>query len=336
MTNYSAWDVRTSNFPQTSKISDQIAFLCRYGVLAPSVHNTQPWALEIADDELLVRIAESRRLASGDPTGRETWISIGAMIENILVAGAYLGLNGDIKNPDEDGVRIRFKHTQAVTTEESLLQAIPKRWSNRNSYTEKAVPDEILAKLAELSTEDTDVVPVTDALVIELLADRTGRAIEIALGNPEFRGELSGLVHKTDSKHHIGMPTSTLGVHGARAAVEDKLIRSGVFRGAQGKKEFESVRSSPLIVLVFTAGDSRPFWINAGRAYQRAALVCTSAGLSSATLAAAVEASDYHLDIEKACNTEKRLQSVMRVGYSDSKPQHSPRLPLEDVLTVSS
>ena len=42
-----------------------------YAVQAPSVHNTQPWRLELECDHLLIRADRSRRLSALDPRGRE-------------------------------------------------------------------------------------------------------------------------------------------------------------------------------------------------------------------------------------------------------------------------
>jgi hypothetical protein len=42
-----AWEVQESDFPSSGTLSDQLKFLLRYGVLAPSGPNTQPWKLSI-------------------------------------------------------------------------------------------------------------------------------------------------------------------------------------------------------------------------------------------------------------------------------------------------
>lgn len=50
--NYKAWEVREIDFPSSGTIEEQIRFLLNYGVLAPSIHNTQPWIFEIKNNEL--------------------------------------------------------------------------------------------------------------------------------------------------------------------------------------------------------------------------------------------------------------------------------------------
>jgi hypothetical protein len=59
---------------------------------APSVHNTQPWVLELHDEgraELYVRL--ERALPHHDPLGRDRLISCGAALQHVLLAMRVLG-----------------------------------------------------------------------------------------------------------------------------------------------------------------------------------------------------------------------------------------------------
>src|SRR5581483_1336980 len=46
--------------------------------LAPSIHNTQPWAFHVTSEALEMRLDRSRGLCVADPDGREALISCGA------------------------------------------------------------------------------------------------------------------------------------------------------------------------------------------------------------------------------------------------------------------
>lgn len=48
---------------------------------APSVHNTQPWALTTEGSDLVVRRDPSQLLGVNDPAGREQLISCGPMLK---------------------------------------------------------------------------------------------------------------------------------------------------------------------------------------------------------------------------------------------------------------
>lgn len=87
--------------------------------------------------------------------------------------------------------------------------------------------------------------------------------------------------------------------------------------------------------MVFAQGDTPPYWLEAGRAYERAILQATAEGLHNATFAAVVEAGTFHEDIEQAVGVTWRLQTMARLGYPGrQKPRHSPRLPVEALLAT--
>lgn len=92
------------------------------------------------------------------------------------------------------------------------------------------------------------------------------------------------------------------------------------------------MRSAGALIFTLTGGDTRKDWVLAGRAYQRAGLMATQLGLSQATSAAVVEATDFHTDIETNLGTTKRIQTLMRVGYGSRKSTTSPRIPTKQLV----
>lgn len=66
--------------------------------LAPSGHNSQPWAVDLLPSNLWrIGIPPERRLPAVDPAGRETLISLGAFVENLTLAAAVHGLEAEVK-----------------------------------------------------------------------------------------------------------------------------------------------------------------------------------------------------------------------------------------------
>jgi len=59
---------------------------------APSAHNTQPWTLHYASDQVLLGFDPARWLAVSDPTRRDLELSLGAFAEAVLIAAAEVGL----------------------------------------------------------------------------------------------------------------------------------------------------------------------------------------------------------------------------------------------------
>jgi nitroreductase len=73
-------------------LSEVIENALRAATRAPSVHNTQPWVLELPDEgraELYERL--DRTLPRHDPLGRDRLISCGAALTHVLLAMRVLG-----------------------------------------------------------------------------------------------------------------------------------------------------------------------------------------------------------------------------------------------------
>src|SRR5690606_3392640 len=51
---FAPWAIDPSEFPEGGSVGEQLAFLLRYAVLAPSTHNTQPWRFRVDGPELEV------------------------------------------------------------------------------------------------------------------------------------------------------------------------------------------------------------------------------------------------------------------------------------------
>lgn len=92
-----AWDVKDTDFPASGSLFDQLKFILRYSVLAPSGPNTQPWKLSIKDSEVSLIADLSRSLPSLDPTHRTLYLSHGCLLTNTLIAAEHFGFNYDLK-----------------------------------------------------------------------------------------------------------------------------------------------------------------------------------------------------------------------------------------------
>ena len=66
--------------------------------LAPSGHNTQPWTVKIIEpNHWMIGSEKKRWLPVVDPENRELLLSLGAFIENLVLAAGTFGYSVDIK-----------------------------------------------------------------------------------------------------------------------------------------------------------------------------------------------------------------------------------------------
>ena len=74
--------------------------------LAPSGHNTQPWTVRIVEPQhWIVGSARERWLPAVDPQNREVLLSIGAFLENLIIAAEVHGYAVDLSYHCQESVR---------------------------------------------------------------------------------------------------------------------------------------------------------------------------------------------------------------------------------------
>ena len=86
------WNIKPERFPKKGTWKNKLKFLVRYGILAPSGHNSQPWKFMIRENKLTILPDFERKRRAIDPEDRELFISLGAAAKNIEVAADYFGL----------------------------------------------------------------------------------------------------------------------------------------------------------------------------------------------------------------------------------------------------
>lgn len=336
MSNYKAWTLQASDFPDTGSLSAQIKHIAAYGVLAPSLHNVQPWQFHHNGDSLHVILDRNRILHHSDPTLRETWISLGCAVEAINIAAKAFGFKPKIQTltlPDTAAI-IKFAKRESSVIDAATLGSITNRFSDRSHYGGGDISEDQRSAIEASWHSQTAFVKVTtDRSAIQEIASYTSRAMGMAMQSEKFKSELSHLIRPSWTKAHDGMPGFTLKQSRLKAMIEPVAIKLGSPE-RQAQAERKAIESSSGLILVSALGDTPKFWVESGRAYYSANLTAVRHGLACATNAAVVEAMDYHEDIEKSLDLKGRLQTVMRIGYSSASIKHSPRRPVEEVFKL--
>ena len=158
--------------------------------------------------------------------------------------------------------------------------------------------------------------------------------MRLALSSPAFRKELAALINPNWSKSHVGMHGFVLNKGMIGSVWEKFSMKHGFALAAKANADKQKVLDSSALLFVATTGDVPRFWLNAGRAYMRLALLLAQHGFAHSTIAAPVEAASFHEDIEKILATNGRIQTMMRIGNPGKLPSHSStRLTTDELLT---
>ncbi len=86
------------NAPQIKELIGQDGLdILRLASLAPNGHNTQPWTVTIVDPTTWILGSDQTRwLPAVDPANREMLLSLGAFLENLVIAAEYKGYAVDL------------------------------------------------------------------------------------------------------------------------------------------------------------------------------------------------------------------------------------------------
>lgn len=325
------FDIMANSKTDSSNINE-IGNALSIASLAPSVHNIQPWKVKY--DAKQISIFPEFKLIHGDPTHRETYISIGAFLETLIIALANYGFGSKIITVDKHHLVISLNKTKIIS-QTDLFEAIPKRHTNRSKFkTSPVEKHHIQAILAQKITNpiSKNIIckpfATTEKDQIERYAQLISQGIKIPMLSKDFCQELSELITQ---KSQFGIPYRSMGTK-IPYSIFKYSLRTNKLANYVAKQEYTNWSSSPLIVSICSNGDSYKHWIDSGRLYQRCLLQATSFGYQSSTSATLVEALNFHEDIEEMLKTNYRLLATIRVGKATKKDVKSGRYALSDIL----
>lgn len=315
-------------------IKDNLASIIDKARLAPSVHNSQPWQVSAEGNSICITIDPRYALTDGDPTGRETTISLGIFAEAVCIVATDFGLKVRSARVSNRCAVIVFREQLKKVPEKTLSNHLATRFSDRSVYSPALIDDSIIQKLEHLPRGAGITIRVTtQRTIIEKTAELTSKAIRVALSNPAFVKELSQYLVEPWSGKKRGISVKSLQLPWLVSVAQPFAVRYGL--GADQEAKHEKIRflSASALVFITADGDLEEYWFETGRAYMRVSLMLDKLGLSQTTSAAIVEASNYHEDIEEMLHTKQRILAVIRIGTGTGERAHSPRVSVADLIT---
>lgn len=316
-----------------SSLAQKLPEIVDLARLAPSVHNTQPWQVRSKDTTIEVSIRTQYALKDGDPTRRQTIISLGIFCESLsIVSQAYGFITKKIVCVD-DRATLWLEKGKPDPKSQTNVELLQRRCTDRSLYKPAHLDEKLLHTLQKAARfGDIKTLVITERSFIDKLASLTSKGISLALSNPAFRRELSHYLVVPWSKKNRGISVRSLYIPWLLAIFEPWLIRWGIGLKTEASLEKKRWLSASGVVLILGDGDFSKYWFDAGRTYLRVSLAIEAAGLSQATSAAIVEASNYHEDIEEELHTSQRILCVIRIGKGKGNRAYSPRVSAEDLL----
>lgn len=335
-----AWLVDESQFPRSGTAEQQLRFLLRYAILAPSTHNTQPWLFCIDRNTVDMYADYGRSLPIADPHNRELTISCGAALFNLRTAINYFGCVGEARPfPDPRvpnlvaRVKIECAQSQPSVWHE-LFKAITRRVTDRGPFLSDVAPTTLTAALREaahveggwLATFSTERSKATVGYLV-------AKGDRIQFENEEFRRELASWLNPPGGKE--GLPAYARGAQqllGFTAPAVAFLVRTFDVGNGVAARDHELAIGSPVIACLGTTRDTPLEWFNAGQALQRVLLVATAHGFRASFLNQPIEVPQLRTALGTLAEHQGYPQILLRIGRARATAHHTPRRALDEVL----
>lgn len=300
--------------------------------LAPSIHNSQPWLFRPGADGIDVLADQQRRLDAIDPRGRELLISVGAAILNLRVAilshgrTPVLRMFPDPTRPDYVARVVVGPATTPDPTARALLDAIPRRHTNRRPFSGTAVPGAVVDELAGAAAAEGATLAIADPVGRAAILALVGTADGWQRAEAGYRGELTAWTLPMLGRRD-GVPPQAFG---PRDQHDTLPLRDFGLTQPQLHRREAAFETHPTIVVLRTYGDEPRDWVRAGQALQRVLLTATVRGVASTPMTQALEIPEIRRLLTDP-GRHRYPQLILRLGYG-RPASGSPRRPLADVL----
>jgi nitroreductase len=308
----------------------------RFATLAPSGHNTQPWRFAARADGASILPDLSRRTPVVDPDDHHLFVSLGAAVENFLIAAGANGRPGAAHFSDGSEARIDIDLAQGPARDDALYRAIPARQSTRSNYDGRAVAAHDLKRLeAAAGVEGVSVILITDPSGREAVLDHLIRGNNYQMDDPAFVKELRDWIRFNPAQAletGDGLFSKCSGGPTLPTWIGRPLFGLFFKKDAENAKYTEQMRSSAGVAVFVGDKEDKEHWFKVGRSFQRFALQATALGIRLALINQPVEAPSIRADFARWLGVaDMRPDLVVRFGAAPAMPM-SMRRPVSAVI----
>jgi nitroreductase len=334
------WLVDARDYPFGAPLEDQLRFLVRFAILAPSTHNSQPWRFRVTDDAVEVWADPGRALPRIDPTRRQLLMSCGAALFHLRIGIRRFGSVDRVDylpDPARPELLARIRRGRPIrplARDVELFAAIPARRTNRGPFLTRpvgAIESDLLER--EVAAEGAWMIrlhPHDKLAVAHLIAEADRKQ----LADRAFRRELTRWLVPRGDRRRDGIPMVKKDVPSALPFAGPALLRTFDVGGGVAAREQELATLSPMLAVLGTDLDEPRDWITAGEAMEAALLRATALGLGVSFLNQAIEEPELRPPIGRAARPTGFAQLILRFGWGEEVAP-TPRRPLEEVLIAT-
>jgi hypothetical protein len=205
-----------------------------------------------------------------------------------------------------------------------LFKAIPKRLTSHKPFEDKKVPEKVQKELENCATENGIYLDLTaDSKIKRKVDELISKGDAMQFANPAWREELGEWIGK-----------GVFGTSWLMSKMGQLAITYLNMSRQTAKKDSELLMSAPLIGVISSEEDNREIRVKVGRIFQRMSLLAADNDIYAHPMSQVVEFEELKSEIAGLIPRKSVIpQHTFRLGYSEPEKEHTPRRPLEDVMT---
>lgn len=306
-------------------------------VLAPSVHNTQPWTFVLHPDALEIHADPSRQLTVLDPRGRQLMISIGCALFHARVAIAASGHEPVVERfPESRQPRLVARVSvgrRLWLPIAGLDPMIDRRRTNRRAFADEPLPARLVDDLAgAVRTEGALLFPITRADHRIATARLSQLADQIEHQDPDYGAELRAWT-TDDPRRRDGVQASSIPYVGSEQGAGDSIPVRAFDQSGMGWLPSSSRSDVDQTLLLLCADVDEPLgWLHTGEALEHLWLELTRHGYWASPLTQVVEVAETQRELRAELGLDANPEILLRVGRAPDTVPTRRRPPAEVIV----
>jgi nitroreductase len=305
-------------------------------VLAPSHWNSQPWRFEVEGSVIRLFGDPQRALPVIDPERRAMRLSLGAALENLLVAARAWGLRPTVTyrpTGDASGVVAEVAWTGGeAPRDRALFLAIVDRRTNRREYDGRGLFRESRAALSVQVPDDFRLHWIDDRDQIQAIGQLAHDAVHEQVMDRQAQAERFAWTRFDDDarRRADGVSVGALALGGPAKWLAGRYLNPtswllGQGAGSLGKQARKCVRSAGALALLTAPERREDSWLLGGQAYERLALKATQLGIAHQPISAPIEQERFRGDLlARFGAVDEDPLMFVRLGHAD-RPRETER-----------
>ena len=337
---------RKELYSQESRTLDKLLY---FGTLAPSSHNAQMWKIKIvSENEFFIIFDKEKNLNLVDPDYRESEISIGAFLKNMINGAKVLGIDMEYTifdefQSDNSIIHVTFKEKNTSTSKieiEKFEELLLKRKTSKEKFLDKEIKPEVIKKIINNNGENVKYFS-KGTPEYEYIRKNSIEAYRLQGLNLEKRKELSNFFRFSDkevSAKKDGFSAEMLGMNSITKFFYYKIYNKEKVENVDFlEKEMKIItgqaNNTEGFLIIYGEKNSIKSNINTGIILEEIWLNAVRENVKIQPLSQLLEEEPFKSEISDKLGINGEIKMILRTGYSaNNKEIKKNRKCVEDIV----